>query len=281
MNDSTSSTSDGSDNVAVDTNKSGGTIASENLIRNRLAAGRESPLKTYMSLTVGDVGKGRFILYELLMMFVAPMPGGLGYLLRKKLYPRLFGGFGRGIIIGRNVTIRHPDKIFLADGVTIDDNVVIDGRGAGEAGLRLEEGVILNRNVMVLAKNGGIRFGERTTIGANSVIVAMGGVDIGPSVMLAGGCYLSAGAYQIDGANDALMDNSAYSEGPIVLGEGAWLGTGAIVLDGAKIGDGTVIGAGAVVVNDIPANSIALGSPAKVHRERTPGVDVADTLRNA
>jgi len=257
------------------------TVESDKLIRNKLAAGRESPLKTYMSLTVGDVGKGRFVLYELLMMLVAPMPGGLGYLLRKKLYPKLFGAFGRGVIIGRNVTIRHPDKIFLADNVTIDDNVVIDGRGAGDDGLRVEEGVILNRNVMVLCKNGGIRFGERTTIGANSVVVSMGGVDVGPSVMLAGGCYLSAGAYQVDGDAESLMDNSAYSDGPIVLGEGAWLGTSAIVLDGARVGAGSVIGAGAVVVKDIPDNCIALGSPAKVHREREAGVSVADTLKGS
>ncbi|MCG6872497.1 MAG: hypothetical protein LJE84_09420, partial [Gammaproteobacteria bacterium] len=62
----------------------------QNLIRNRLAAGRSSPLRTYRELTVGDKGLGYFIYYELLCMFVAPMPGGLGLALRKLLYPRLF-----------------------------------------------------------------------------------------------------------------------------------------------------------------------------------------------
>jgi len=65
------------------------------------------------------------------------------------------------------------------------------------------------------------------------------------------------------------------------VGEGAWLGTSAIVLDGARVGAGSVIGAGAVVVKDIPDNCIALGSPAKVHRERVAGVSVADTLKGS
>jgi hypothetical protein len=33
----------------------------QNLIRNRLAAGRSSPLRTYRELTVGDKGLGYFI----------------------------------------------------------------------------------------------------------------------------------------------------------------------------------------------------------------------------
>jgi acetyltransferase-like isoleucine patch superfamily enzyme len=41
-----------------------------------------------------------------------------------------------------------------------------------------------------------------------------------------------------------------------------------IILDGVCIGTKTIIGAGAVVTNEIPANSIATGVPAKVARTR-------------
>ncbi|TLM84582.1 acetyltransferase [Pseudarthrobacter sp. NamE2] len=51
---------------------------------------------------------------------------------------------------------------------------------------------------------------------------------------------------------------------PVVIGSDVWIGYGAIVLSGVSIGDSTVIGAGAVVTRDIPANSIAVGSPARV-----------------
>ena len=45
-----------------------------------------------------------------------------------------------------------------------------------------------------------------------------------------------------------------------------WLGGGVIVCPGVTIGDDCVIGAGAVVTRDIPARSLAVGSPARVIR---------------
>jgi maltose O-acetyltransferase len=54
---------------------------------------------------------------------------------------------------------------------------------------------------------------------------------------------------------------------PITIGDNVWLGGGAIVLPGVSIGDNSVIGAGAVVTKDIPANSLAVGNPARVVRE--------------
>jgi maltose O-acetyltransferase len=54
---------------------------------------------------------------------------------------------------------------------------------------------------------------------------------------------------------------------PITIGDNVWLGGGAIVCPGVTIGSNSVIGAGAVVTRDIPANSLAVGSPARVIRQ--------------
>ena len=51
---------------------------------------------------------------------------------------------------------------------------------------------------------------------------------------------------------------------PITIGENVWICGGVIILPGVIIGDNCVIGAGSVVTSDIPANSLAYGSPAKV-----------------
>ena len=51
---------------------------------------------------------------------------------------------------------------------------------------------------------------------------------------------------------------------PIVLGKNAWVGSNVTILQGVTIGDNSVIGAGAVVAEDIPANVVAVGIPAKV-----------------
>jgi maltose O-acetyltransferase len=54
---------------------------------------------------------------------------------------------------------------------------------------------------------------------------------------------------------------------PIVIGDNVWLGGGVIVCPGVTIGADTVVGAGSVVVRDLPAGVVAVGSPARVVRE--------------
>jgi acetyltransferase-like isoleucine patch superfamily enzyme len=65
-----------------------------------------------------------------------------------------------------------------------------------------------------------------------------------------------------------IMEQPLRSRGDIVVGDGAWLGHAVTVLQGVTIGEGSVIAAGAVVIDDIPANAIAAGVPARVVRFR-------------
>jgi acetyltransferase-like isoleucine patch superfamily enzyme len=207
---------------------------------------------------------GRFFLYEIFTCVLTPMSGGAGYFLRKVFYPKLFKKVGKGLIIGKNVALRHPHKIHLGDNVTIDDNCVLDGRGADKLGIVLGDNVIINRNCMLLAKAGPIKIGRRSSLGSNSVVVSMENVDIGESVLTGGGCYVSAGSYHFDKSDEAIMDQGAYSKGPIIIEDNTWFGTGVVVLDGVRIGQGAVLGAAAVAVKDIPSKSVAIGIPAKV-----------------
>ena len=243
-------------------------IQKEDIIREKLAAAHTSPLATYKNLTVGDSTFGYFLRYELLTFLFGSVSGGLGFLLRKKLYPGLFKATGGGLIIGRNVVIRNPRNIALGNNVTIDDNSLIDGRGAGEQGVVIEDDVIVNRNCMIQAKAGPVRLGSRTTIGSNSVIVSMAGVEFGEAVLVAGNCYFSAGAYHVDDTTSAVMDQGAYSKGPIIIDDNSWIGTGAIILDGVRVGKGAIVGAGAVVTKDVPDFAIVAGIPARVIRTR-------------
>ena len=59
--------------------------------------------------------------------------------------------------------------------------------------------------------------------------------------------------------------NSAFEYGKeVTIGDNVWLGGNSVVCPGVHIGDNVVIGAGSVVAKDIPANSVAVGNPAKV-----------------
>jgi UDP-3-O-[3-hydroxymyristoyl] glucosamine N-acyltransferase len=51
---------------------------------------------------------------------------------------------------------------------------------------------------------------------------------------------------------------------PVKIGARSYIGAGATILPGAVIGDGAVVGAGAVVTGEIPADTIAVGNPARV-----------------
>ena len=238
-------------------------INKDAVIRERLAQARRSPIKAYKDLTLGDGGWACLAWYEFVNTFVGPLPGALGFLLRKNLYPSLLGKAGRSLILGRSVVLRHPGRIEFGNNVTVDDYCLVDGRG-GQPGVVLEDDVIINRNTMLQAKTGPIRLGPRTTIGSNSVIVSMAGVDLGEAVLVAGGVYISAGAYQFADRTKPVMDQAVYSKGPIKIGDHTWIGTGAVILDGITVGRGAIIGAGAVVTKDVPDYAIAAGVPARI-----------------
>lgn len=54
------------------------------------------------------------------------------------------------------------------------------------------------------------------------------------------------------------------SSGKVEIGSNVFIGAEATLLKGAKIGDNVIIGAGSLVTGEIPANSVAVGRPAKV-----------------
>ncbi|HET8885515.1 MAG TPA: acyltransferase [Salinimicrobium sp.] len=58
-----------------------------------------------------------------------------------------------------------------------------------------------------------------------------------------------------------------YKKLPIYLKKGCVVGIGCMIMPGVTIGEGSIIGAGSLVINDIPAWSIAVGHPAKVVKE--------------
>ena len=62
--------------------------------------------------------------------------------------------------------------------------------------------------------------------------------------------------------------NDIYSKVSVEIGNDVWIGTECLITSGAKIGNGAVIGANSVVVGEIPAYAVAIGSPAKVIKYR-------------
>lgn len=51
---------------------------------------------------------------------------------------------------------------------------------------------------------------------------------------------------------------------PVTIGNNVFIGVNSIIMPGVTIGNRVVIGAGSTVTKDIPDNSVAVGSPARV-----------------
>ena len=113
-------------------------------------------------------------------------------------------------------------------------------------------------------------YGYNTTIGTrtfanwNLTSLDVARVTIGDDVQIGPNVQLLTATHPLD--PDQRRDKWEAAE-PITLENNVWLGGGVVVCPGVTIGENTVVGAGAVVTKDLPANVVAVGSPARVIKE--------------
>ncbi|MBF0225180.1 MAG: acyltransferase [Desulfobacterales bacterium] len=89
-------------------------------------------------------------------------------------------------------------------------------------------------------------------------------------------CMIASGAYLTDSDWHGIYDRSfpVGNTKPVILEKNVWVGDSSIICKGITIGENSIIGAGSVVVNDIPANCIAAGNPAKVVKELDKSIEL-------
>jgi acetyltransferase-like isoleucine patch superfamily enzyme len=232
-------------------------------VQDQLFAPETSIRQKYAQLVVGRPGLAALVRYELIVMIAQARAGAFGLALRKWLYPGLLGSCGRNVVFGQNVVLRHPHKIHIGSNVVIDDNCLLDAKGASNRGIRIDDGVFVGRNSILSCKNGDIELGDGANIGFNCEVFSASRVRIGRSVLMAAYAYVIGGDHEFSDPDVAVLAQARTSAG-VDVGDGVWMGAGAKVLDGVRIGDHAIIGAGAVVRDDVPAAAIVAGIPARV-----------------
>ncbi|QXD16203.1 acyltransferase [Rhodocaloribacter litoris] len=249
-----------------------GIVRRDTKVRKLLDETGRSRADRYRMLVVGQPGWGALIKYELVMLLSSWVPGVLGLFLRSRLYPLVLGHVGKGVVFGTGVVLRHPHKIVIGDNVVIDDNCLLDAKGATNQGISIGNGVFVGRNTILSCKDGDIRLEDRVNIGFNCEIFSSSRVTVGEGTLLAAYCYLVGGGnYDIAAGAPAFADQEGLESRGIDIGAHCWLGAGVKVMDGVTIGEGAVIGAGAVVRSAIPPRSLAAGVPCRVIRSRKAG----------
>ena len=172
---------------------------------------------------------------------------------------------GRRMVVNNKVYIQGKGTIEIGDDFTFysGDNMNPIGRN-------------LRGSLYVPYPDSKIVIGDRVGI-SSACLWAHNSITIGNDVNIGGDCLIMD--------NDAhphnyLKRRDAYRKevgeeiyrhsipaAPIVIEDDVWIGARSIIMKGVHIGARSIIAAGSIVTHDIPADSIAAGSPAKVIKQ--------------
>lgn len=169
---------------------------------------------------------------------------------------RAFGSFGAGSYV-----MWPPTTIFNERYIHIGRETLIGQHVALSAGMVPGQECITDPVVSI---------GDRCLIGKGSGIVGHFCIEIGDDVWTGHHVYITDQNHGYEDI-DVPISRQSQPERSVRIGNGSWLGHGTIVLPGVTIGDHVVIGANSVVTHDIPSNSVAVGSPARVIRRHVDG----------
>jgi len=161
-----------------------------------------------------------------------------------KLFTFLF--FRKAKIVFWDVVFRRKNNFIYKQGLRIGRNSVIE----------------------ILSNDGEIQVGinflvyQRLHIGCYKKIIIGDNVLVGSDVLITDHSH---GQYsgEIQSAPNIPPNQREIVSDVVEIGSNVWIGDKVTILKGVKIGEGSIIGANSLVNKDIPANVIAVGSPAK------------------
>lgn len=188
----------------------------------------------------------------------------------------------KGAVIGQNCTI-FPGS-YIGTDVTIGDNVYI-GSGVKLLGIvSIGNNVVIRENTVIgadglttdrdatgkaitLPQFGGVVIHDDVQIGANTVI-ARGAIDdteIGRGSKIDSCTFIS---HNVHIGEDSFVVGETIMFGSSSVGDRVLISGNCTLSNYTSVGDDSVLGQAALVTKSIPAGKIAIGSPAKVVRDK-------------
>ena len=194
-------------------------------------------------------------------------PSDYGAKIRQEYYRSVLGYMGKDVKIGTGVKIVNPHLVRLEDGVIVEDDCTLIAREGTY--IHLGKNVILSERVYLdtQCEGGYMEIGEWVYLGTGTTCFGHRGLEIGDCSLIAQNVTITPYSHIFDDPGKRIWDQGGHMK-KVTIGKDCYLGMGVCVMYSGDIGDGSVIGAGSTVVKPIPPYSVAVGTPARVIKER-------------
>jgi acetyltransferase-like isoleucine patch superfamily enzyme len=155
--------------------------------------------------------------------------------------------------------LRTDGICFVCPGVKLEI-----GRGAT---LRIGRWAWIGNDSKIRVHEGEVSIGAKTVMGQECTISAYQHVEIGRECIVADRVMLIDFDHGVVEVERPIRLQGIYKR-DVRVGHNVWIGYGACILRGTTVGENAIVGTSAVVTQDVPANAVVGGAPARVIRMR-------------
>ena len=163
-----------------------------------------------------------------------------------------------GAQLGDNIHFNGRCRIYVSGRVLIGDDFICNS-----SRFAIDNGA---ESMITVGPDACLKIGNASGM-SSSVIQCYSEVNIGSNVNIGAGCVIMdtdfhSKDYMV--RRDRALDRKSCEKAPVYIGDDVFIGARSIICKGVTIGNRSIIAAGSVVVNDIPADCMAGGNPARV-----------------
>lgn len=176
------------------------------------------------------------------------------------------------LLLGRGARIQNPGYVSHEGRLVLEPFAEV--QGLSREGINFGSDVSIGRGTLIRPSSyyggeigEGLWIGDRSSIGCDGFIGCSGRISIGSDVMMGPGVRIFSENHVFADPTVPIKAQGV-SRSFVEIGDDCWIGSGVTITAGVRVGSGVVIAAGSVVTRDIPDNSVAGGTPARVLRQR-------------
>lgn len=174
--------------------------------------------------------------------------------------PTRFGNRPKNLTLKNPVSLRGPNNMFFGDDVYIGPYSILKVITKTGSLMRHPKDI----HVGQVFENARITFGNRVSATGNLHVASHRHVFIGDDVMLASNVFMADAQHAYANTQIPYKYQGMFQVSDIRIEQGCWIGQNVVIMPGVTIGEMAIIGANSVVTRDIPARTIAVGTPARV-----------------